>query len=254
MIQHFLITRFNCLYPWRTETPSEAWLRERVKLFERFCYPSVTGQDCQNFIWVMFFDVNTPAFLREKIKEWSVFPNLRPDFIPIYSDQHCADIVKQLSPPGAHAVALTRMDNDDAITRGYVRMIQAAFEPVGSEPYVINANLGYLWHEERIYFKPERDNPFMTLVESMDKVTTPNAYNHTKIRDHFRVVELESERGWLQVQHGDNTLINVPKRKYLVRVRKSSLREQFVPNVLGENDSGIEYLLDKAGEIARRLR
>ncbi|MGM9778607.1 MAG: glycosyltransferase, partial [Prevotella sp.] len=55
-MKHYLLTRFNLrLWPHNKvgeETQTEAWLRRRVELFERYTLPSVVAQSCLDFVWI----------------------------------------------------------------------------------------------------------------------------------------------------------------------------------------------------------
>jgi len=52
--QSFLLTRFN------VAKCDEDWLDIRLKLFEKFCVPSVLNQVYKDFTWLIFFDPRTP--------------------------------------------------------------------------------------------------------------------------------------------------------------------------------------------------
>ena len=87
-MKHFLVTRFNLtVSEWKTTKNgepvlSEKWLKNRFLLFENYCLPSVKNQTNQNFIWCVFFDVNTSDNYRDKIKFISdSYQNFKPIFI-----------------------------------------------------------------------------------------------------------------------------------------------------------------------------
>ena len=82
MIYHYLLTRFN-LALWIEDKNGaaidrEEWLKRRMALFETFCLPSVKGQTCQSFSWILLVDEGTPAVYREKIKTYrNLCPQIR---------------------------------------------------------------------------------------------------------------------------------------------------------------------------------
>lgn len=74
MTHHYLLTRFN-LALWQEDKNGQTidrgeWIRKRLKLFETYCLPSVAGQTCQEFRWILLVDADTPANLRERIKTY----------------------------------------------------------------------------------------------------------------------------------------------------------------------------------------
>ena len=73
-MRHYILTRFNLrLWPHNKvgeETQTEEWLRRRVELFERYTLPSVVAQTCQDFVWIILIDWDSPQWFLDKIKQW----------------------------------------------------------------------------------------------------------------------------------------------------------------------------------------
>ena len=75
MFKHFLITRFNLRNPkWISDKKNVAvltdeWHENRFKLFDEFCFKSVSAQTNTNFEWLVFFDTTTPQKFKEHIAE-----------------------------------------------------------------------------------------------------------------------------------------------------------------------------------------
>ena len=87
-MKHFLITRFNLKNPyWLDKNKeyyvlSDKWLNDRFDIFETYCLPSVKNQSNQNFILLVFFDVDTPKHYLSKIHMIAEnFDNFKPVFI-----------------------------------------------------------------------------------------------------------------------------------------------------------------------------
>ena len=85
-IQHFLLTRFNLLL-WNKDKEggkvrSMKWLDHRFALFERYCFPSIKNQSCQNNVWIVLFDSLTPEVFKDRIVSYQKdCPNLIPVFV-----------------------------------------------------------------------------------------------------------------------------------------------------------------------------
>ncbi len=50
------------------------WLEDRVELFERYCLPSVAAQTDRRFSWIIYFDPQSPAWLRQRIEGHTAAP------------------------------------------------------------------------------------------------------------------------------------------------------------------------------------
>lgn len=137
MIYHYLLTRFN-LALWQEDKNGQTidrgeWLRKRLELFETYCLPSVAGQSCLDFRWILLVDADTPADLRERIKAYrNVCAQMK--FVAVKAEYACrfADIFRQvvmadLKQKGWNEGDLcltTYLDNDDSIAKTFVERVQ----------------------------------------------------------------------------------------------------------------------------------
>lgn len=85
VLQHFFLTRFNILL-WREDKEgnkvrTSKWLEHRFQLFEKYCLPSIIGQTCQDFEWIVLFDSTTTEKYKGKIAEYQ---KECPQLIPVY--------------------------------------------------------------------------------------------------------------------------------------------------------------------------
>lgn len=86
--EHYILTRFNLpifqpkLDGHKTTSCDMGYLSYRFDLFERYCMPSIVQQSCQNFKWLVLFDVNTPGPFKERAAQWhDSYPNLIPCYL-----------------------------------------------------------------------------------------------------------------------------------------------------------------------------
>lgn len=97
--KHFLITRFNLPNKgWQQDknnnpVQNEEWLDYRIQLFETYCLPSIMHQTCKDFVWFVYFDVNSPDFLLHKIAKWQ---HECENFIPQYSNDYDACLGREM--------------------------------------------------------------------------------------------------------------------------------------------------------------
>ena len=88
--QHFIITRFNLPVfakkvnkAVKDSSCSDAYLSKRFPIFEKYCFPSIKNQTCQDFKWLVLFDNHTP----DKFKDWANRLHEEYDnFVPCYLD------------------------------------------------------------------------------------------------------------------------------------------------------------------------
>lgn len=210
MFQHFLITRFN--YGWldnvaksRTGTAvnTPQWLEERVRLFETFCLPSVLGQTCQDFTWVLQFDPQTPVEILDRYKTTSNVEIIQEPIADYFAQ------VKREKP----FLLTSRLDNDDALHQSYIEAVQSCF----AEKTQLLDSRGLQFDRSRDRFhtdgRRKPNSPFLTLIEKLDgDPKTVHYADHAKMRRHFPARRLK-QRLWCQVVHETNLLNRIRGRR-----------------------------------------
>jgi Putative rhamnosyl transferase len=209
-IQHFLLTRFNVRVNYdsvRTGIDS-AWLSHRFDLFERFCYPSVRAQSNSNFQWLVYFDSETPMVFKERIDQFAKWENFLPIYVDIeFSDQINREIVSGFIHEDTEYLITTRMDNDDAICKNFIQLIQDNFEEKEFE--FLSFLNGYVLDAGRLYLFKYVNNPFTSLIEriqssSTKKIKTILCGEHSQLSALGNIRKIEVSATWLQVVHGKN--------------------------------------------------
>jgi hypothetical protein len=250
---HFFLTKFNVRsFPELKPGCDPVWLEKRFQLFERFCFPSVENQSNQNFKWLVFFDVDTPETFKQKISKYS---EQWENFVPVYLDcplpygqfpDEVRKFVRKYIPADCEYLITTWLDNDDAIHRDYVQMIQDNFERQESE--TLNFIFGYQLCDGKLYFDFEIANHFISLIERYE----PTSFNTCLCRPHKHLYEVcRSARkilckpAWIEVVHGSNYM-NVYRRGF--RVPTGQILDEFslqkkAPEV---RERTIPFLLEQA--------
>ena len=245
--QHFFLTKFDVRsFPDLKPGCEPDWLEKRFNLFDQFCFPSVYKQTNQNFKWLVFFDIDTPESFKQKI---SAYSNQWENFVPVYLDcplpygefpDDVRKIVRQSIPENCQHLITTWLDNDDAIHKDYVQMIQDNFKQQESE--TINFFFGYQLCEGKLYFDFELSNHFISLIEKYN----PDSFNTCLCRPHKELYEVcKSAKKifckpvWIEVVHGSNYMnvyrrgFRVPTGKILeefsIQSKAPKDREQFIP-------------------------
>ncbi len=203
--KHFIITRFNVPLPWASRQWDDKWLKSRIRLFEDFCYPSVKGQSCQNFKWLVLFDQKSPDYLRDLIDKYSEYKNFVPVYMSTFSQEALYKSINEHLKEKTEYLITSRLDNDDAIHKDFISVIQQHFD--SQELLFLNFLKGYRWHEGKIYSKDLPSNMFLSLIEKIQKNKSFKSVlcgNHTRINEVGTILDISDFPAWLMVIHDDN--------------------------------------------------
>lgn len=234
---HFLLTRFNVpLNPGeigsgKTLGTSIEWLNRRFEIFDKFCHPSVHQQSNQNFKWLVFFDSRTPAIFKEKIQEYAKWKNFIPAYIDNFSLSIVTKVIAEHITEETKYLITTTIDNDDAISQDYIQIIQDNFHEQEFE--LLNITYGYVWHEPsgKIYLRGTGGNPFISLIEKIEKFKTvwvePHHKYHGLYHQTGQLKQIKTKPAWLQVVHGGNLYNGVNG----IRQPRKKLGNDFLINV-----------------------
>ena len=173
--EHYIITRFNLPVfamkvnkAVKSSALSDEYLSHRFHIFESYCYSSIKNQTCQNFKWLVLFDIKTP----DKYKAWADrlhkeynnfipcyldledFKELPLDYVKIYNENadllyktdeghvepeemklhhiitpaFIKDQIRKLSDTIPDYYLTTRIDNDDAFHKDMIEIVQKRFK------------------------------------------------------------------------------------------------------------------------------
>jgi hypothetical protein len=231
---HVILTRFNIWSPFGGSDKvrlEETYLEYRLRLFERYCLPSVASQTCGAFRWVIFFDRDTPAAIKERVAGYCT----QHDFIlPVYLsreegvafDARVWPFVPAEAAEGRRYLLTTRLDNDDALASHFVQTVQSA--AVAGDAF-INLPHGYRYVERtcKLYQLRHPSNPFASRLEDRNRAEPETVLHvdHTKLHTIGRVRQVEGPAGWMIVVHGGNASNSYDPTEQ--RVARAVLRDSF---------------------------
>jgi hypothetical protein len=244
IVHQLLLTRFNIRTSGvgYTEDQPPEWLDERIGLFARYCAPSINAQTQEDFDWIVFCDPRTPPADLNRICSFD--PRIRIAFfatqeeIPDQRARRPPEVSAQtrLSPgdgtvlptlrvfphvrPGTEVVVATRLDNDDALSRHYLRRVRGLvdhFLETGHPQWLYNPMLGYkLDHETKLLFPLSKPNsPFLTMFERVSDVGRPAgpfSGNHSHMHEQYPTYLDDGAPLWLMVIHGGNVINRIGLR------------------------------------------
>lgn len=203
-IDHVLLTRFNLPSAGFESIvrAQDGWLQNRIELFERYSIPSVQAQTSQAFHWIIYFDPESPEWLRTWIRN-HVHNNLyTPIFRPSVSLAELVEDIRNVTGGKASRLITSNLDNDDAIAIDFVERLQKAAP--GRDRTAIYLVHGVIKSESHLYLKVDKTNAFASVADDW-----PPSYScwsdwHTLLGKRMPTLELYGEPAWLQVVHGRN--------------------------------------------------
>lgn len=229
--KHIITTRFNVPTSIWTITRegkkplSEDWLKDRFEIFQKYCLPSFKNQSNKNFIWLVFFDVNTPQKYKSEIeiiqKEFALF---HPIFVQDFEEMRrkALEIIPAFFEDSTQYLISTDLDNDDLLHREFIATVQEKFVP--KHDFVIDLKRGLQMTKTsdktaliNIFYMVA--NPFVSLVEDKNNFGTVMKEEHLKFRNYANYTFYDLEPRFIQYIHTNN-LVNYSERN---AERKSQL-------------------------------
>ncbi len=211
---HYLLTRFNLKVSWSKDrsgvaVQTDEWLEHRTDLFARFCLPSVIGQTCQDFRWLIIVDETSSVEFVERLTSM-IAGHDHYTIVSTSRDSVMHDIQRIItSETQSKCVVTSRLDNDDILHKGYISTVRdCASTADASTTTVIDLSLGYqlVLNGSSASLLELRDacNAFVSIVEPTANCKTVWSRKHTQWLDSSRIVVDDAGRYWIQVIHETN--------------------------------------------------
>lgn len=210
--RHYLTTRFNIgIYQpnAKIRIPPDEWMEHRMRLFSAITLPSIMGQSCTNFTWLLGMDIQTPDRYIQEIKSFRR-PNLK-----VLLPRNESPIWKQAFDPGQYDLLTTRIDNDDAFHRDAIAAIQQAYvehRDRKTKPWVVILPFGAVIDvaQRQLLGMEYWYNNCPTLVDDSSDPRTIWQWDHSNIPPEVGRCFVTDKPYWLQVVHSQNVLNTIP--------------------------------------------
>src|SRR5690606_19063161 len=179
-------------------------------LFLNYCFPSVKNQSCQNFKWLVFFDIGTPKKYVGLVEE---LKNSYPNFIPLFIDgskELNSSLTEFVSERKKYHdfILMNRIDNDDIIHKDFVRNIQIIAR--SEHNLVIDVRKGYqlVMNHDLVEYRicEQKFNPFISIVQRAEQYVSIFSRQHTEWEKEENIIIYNEKPLWIQVIHGRNKL------------------------------------------------
>jgi hypothetical protein len=245
---HVLLTRFNLPSPGVESLirAQEGWLRQRVELFERYCVPSVLAQTNSNYRWLIYFDPESPQWLKDRVEVHATAGTFHPVFRESVSPTELVSDIADLFPAPAEFLISTNLDNDDGLAIDFVERLQSVH---ARERTAIYLTRGLIKSPAGLYRRVDRHNAFCSVREPWTEPVTCWLTWHNLLPQRMPVRTLWGAPAWLQVVHGTN----VSNRVHGALTTPEG-NERLFPNLLGDVPPVSRVRLLKDTFVARPLR
>lgn len=233
MLHHFILTRFN-IQLFRHDKhghsiDSKSWLEERIKLFETYTLPSVIGQSCQDFTWILLVDSKTPAIYRERLMSYRkrcpqiTYVSCEGEYGWRFANIFQQVVEKQLKETDVKDgdfCLTTYFDNDDCFHKDYIKdihdiLLQKNNNVLSKDGFVaFDYGLQYFTELGIATRVKYANNHFITLFERVSSVENPSVRTCYGYGSHIDVekrkvasvhhISQASKPMWIEVIHKDN--------------------------------------------------
>jgi hypothetical protein len=200
---HVLLTRFN-LPSAGVESlvrAQEGWLRTRVELFERYCVPSVLAQTSSNYRWLIYFDPESPQWLKDRVEVHAKAGTFHPVFRESVDRTELLCDIAHLFPTPSKFLITTNLDNDDGLAVDFVERLQSVST---RERTAIFLTRGLIKSPMGLYRRVDRYNAFCSVREPWQGAVTCWLTWHNGLQRRMPTRTLSGAPAWLQVVHGTN--------------------------------------------------
>ena len=209
LFDHVIITRYS-VRMYADVVLDDDWLAYRWGFFRDALVASLSRQTVDDFTWLVFFDAESPDWLRDLVAE--ACPGL---FTPVW---HAGSWVHE---PIRHAVErvtsrpyliTTRIDSDDAVSRFFVEDVQARFAEQDSQ-YVNLMHGVQIDRSTQLFHAHFAENGFISYVEKRIVNEPPRTVfwcmAHEESSNFAPVLNVVGPPRWMQVIHGGNVANSV---------------------------------------------
>ena len=206
MLHHFILTRFNIrLFRYDKHGHSidqQSWFDERLNLFETYTLPSVIGQTCQDFTWILLVDSQTPDIYRERMMSYrqrcqqityiAVKEEHGWQFASIFQ-QVVDKLLKERGAKDGDVCLTTYFDNDDCLNKDYVNDIHDIWQKNDNNILqgdgVVAFDYGIQYYTElgiatRVKYA---NNHFITMFERVSSADSPSVRTCYGYGSHFEI-------------------------------------------------------------------
>lgn len=206
---HVILTRYS-VRQFSGVTITDEWLAYRWGFFRDATMASLRSQTVDDFTWLVFFDADSPGWLRDLVAETT--PGL---FTPVWLEGPWVheSIRREVAAVTSRPYLIsTRIDSDDAVSTRFVEDVQGRFDH--QESLYVNLMHGVqLDRSGQLFHAHFAENGFISYVEKRLPDEAPRTVfwcmAHEESSSFAPVCNVVGPARWMQVVHGANVANSV---------------------------------------------
>ncbi|WBL41306.1 glycosyltransferase [Algoriphagus halophytocola] len=193
--EHLLFTRVNVGYRekiWLPYEDPEKWLKYRLDVFFKTCFPSVIAQTNKEFKWYLYFVSQTPKMIMdmvyEKFKPFNFINILiKEETVKNFYNYHKNDLNNIVDKEYEYLIT-SNIDTDDMLHINYIATVQQFFNRQEYLPINFNNGIFFDLKSNVMCSSEHKSNVFISLIEKRKELGFLGAIsrNHT---DFYRISE-----------------------------------------------------------------
>ena len=151
---------------------------------------SVAAQSNSRFRWLIYFDPESPAWLRERIRQWSADGLFTPVYrTAVERADLLSDLRSMVAEPSAELMT-TNLDNDDGVATDFVERLQRAAAQVPGRTALYLPS-GLILSGSGLFARRDRTNAFASVAEPWSGAVSCWADWHTLLGRSMPVREVD---------------------------------------------------------------
>lgn len=204
--EHIVLTRFNTQVSYAQDSPrlSDPWLKSRLIPFEKYCLPSMQAQSTKVFTWVVLVDADSPDWFKSRLESYA--PLVKVVYISgTLRTEDLSPILRAAGLLKKSWVLTTRLDSDDALATGHLKLAQNTFAK--QTRTFIEFPLGYQLADGSLSLTVWRSSGFLTLIEKVSEqgtIDTAMCRPHNTVLHNEHVHTIWGKPQWMQSIHATN--------------------------------------------------
>lgn len=228
MIHHLILSRFAIgSKPFMTKE----WVDHRLNLLEKYCYPSMANQNCNNFRWIVAShrrNINNEQL--DRLNKMKKIENILLDNGEGYKGG-IMSICKSLLSHETDILITTRIDCDDIVHKYFTYEIQKNCTHT-IDKYTLNFSTGYEYDTTKklLTMRSRKDtNMFVSLVEkNTTEIKTVLCEHHQRLKNRFPNYQLYTNKPmWIQLIHGSNIATKKNKSPRVIDKNSVDFKKDF---------------------------
>jgi hypothetical protein len=192
------------------------WIKERLKMFNKYCVNAFANQTDPNFHLFLFCDKNTPSPYKQELLDleskykfitiiWDFEKALGNGLTREEQNNKILEYYLKVRSNNSDDIICSRFESDDIPEVRYNEVVKLAVDSTTNP--IISLAKGLYWDLNTDQFLDSTfpQGPFVSVKSSLKNFISPYKVNHTKMITEEKGLPIPTQENlWIQLVHGDN--------------------------------------------------